>query len=125
MPYLNGDPLTQSLRQTNQRLRFWLESLELPPSPTTPLMPQLVAGLLSELLQAGERLRSGLPESPGLALEDELREYRRNLERLRERMPGIHKHLLEERARLEAERTRLEAAEEWAQGSRQILSVES
>jgi len=36
-------------------------------------------------------------------------------------MPAIHAHLLEERARLEAERTRIESAAQWAQGSHQTL----
>jgi hypothetical protein len=36
-------------------------------------------------------------------------------------MPAIHSHLLAERARLEAERVRIESAVDWARGSRQIL----
>lgn len=121
MPLLSEGQLTENLRQTNIRLRFWLESLAPDPPHPTPPTPQLISGLLSELLRAGEWLRSGLPEQHDLQFQAELGEYRRNLERLRDRMPGIHSHLLGERARLEAERTRIESAVEWAQGSRQTL----
>jgi hypothetical protein len=43
------------------------------------------------------------------------------LQCLRDWMPSIHRHLLAEKARLEAERTRIESAVEWAQGSRHTL----
>lgn len=118
---LTEGQLTENLRQTNTRLRFWLESLTLNQAEPTPPTPQLISELLSELLRTGAWLRRGLPESRDPQLRAELGEYRRNLERLRDRMPAIHSHLLAERARLEAERTRIESAVEWAQGSRQTL----
>jgi len=114
------EQLTENLRQANTRLRTWLEGLETDQEhPTT--SPQLISGLLSELLRTGVWLRGGLPEDRSLQLQAEVGEYRRNLVRLRDQMPAIHSHLLRERARLEAERTRIELALQWAQGSHQTL----
>lgn len=119
MHCLGEAQLTENLRQTNTRLRFWLESLD--PDPAHPA-PQLISELLSELLRAGVWLRGAArPEERGVQLQAEMGEYRQNLERLRDRMPAIHRCLLAERARLEAERTRIESAVEWVQGSRQTL----
>jgi predicted nucleic acid-binding Zn-ribbon protein len=76
--------------------------------------------LLSELLRAGEWLRAR-PEHRDAELEHELSEYRKQVERLRSLLPFIHRALLRERARLEQERERVQAAAEWARGSRQTL----
>lgn len=54
-------------------------------------------------------------------LDHELSEYRRNVERLRALLPSVHSTLLEERARLEQERVRVAAAQEWAGRSRQTM----
>ncbi len=118
---LDQDQLTQKLRQTNSRLRFWLESLALDQANAGAPKPQIISELLSELLRTGEWLRSGMPQADAPQFEAEFVEYRRNLELLRSQMPAIHRHLLEERARLEGERTRIESAMEWAQGSNQTL----
>lgn len=118
MHSLGEDPLTENLRQTNRRLRFWLESLDSDPAHPA---PQLISELLSELRRAGVWLRGARPEECGARFQVEMGEYRQNLERLRDRMPAIHRCLLAERARLEAERTRIESAVEWVQGSRQTL----
>src|ERR1700757_3568955 len=121
MPSLKEDQLTEILRETNIRLRFWLDSLAPNQPYSNPSTPQLISGLLSELLRAGQWLRGGLPDPRDVQLQAELGEYRRNLERLRDQMPAIHSHLLAERARLEGERSRIESAMEWAQSSRQTL----
>jgi hypothetical protein len=120
------DQLSLKLRQTNTRLRSWLEDLipdltqkeMLPPPPAS----QLIANLLSELLQAGQCLRSDGPQPRSAELEAEIAQYRRNVERLRDLLPAIHRCLLSERARLEAERKRVELALEWAQSSRQTIA---
>ncbi len=82
-----------------------------------------MAALLSELLRVGTSLRaesiSGRRHDP--ALDAELEAYRYNVERLRDILPAIHEQLLAERARLEAQRTRVRAAEDWARASRQTL----
>src|SRR5579863_5864396 len=122
------DQLAQSLHECNSRLGFWLDSLlpaDLPGNgrptlETHAASPEQMAGLLSELMRAGAGLRS-LPTDQSRELENELSAYRKNVERLRELMPSIHATLLQERARLEKERGRLESAAQWARSSRQTL----
>jgi len=116
--------LAQNLRETNSRLCCWLESLapgpEQPAAQARAATPQQIAGLLAELMRAGEWLRS-LPRDKDPALERELSDYRRNVERVRGLLPLIHRALLRERARLEQERARVASAAEWARRSRQTL----
>lgn len=114
--------LAQDLCETNSRLRFWLDSLirqqdAVKPSPAT---PQQMAGLLSELMRAGQRLRA-LPAQKEPELEYELNRYRKNVARLHTLLPSIQSTLLAERARLEQERSRVESAAVWVRGSRQTL----
>lgn len=124
MPVHAPDRLAQNLHECNSRLEFWLESLI--PDASRPIpqsraaTPEQMAGLLSELMRAGAGLRS-LPRDQSPELEQELSVYRKNVDRLRELMPSIHATLLQERARLENERGRLESAAEWARSSRQTL----
>ena len=116
--------LVRTIRDTNARLRFWLDSLAPDPAqpgppPQSAASPQQMAGLLSELMSTGQWLRA-LPEKDALLVK-ELSEYRKNVERLRAVLPSIHVALLRERARLEQERARVESAAAWASGSRQTL----
>jgi hypothetical protein len=120
MPGLATAELSQPLRETNARLRFWLDSLISEATPPRAATPQQMAGLLSELMCAGQYLRS-LPSETDAALDHELSEYRANVERLRALLPSIHSTLLEERARLERERARVQSTAEWASRSRQTL----
>lgn len=119
-----------NLHETNARLAGLLDSLlldRMPPPNPAPLnaspraaTAQQMATLLSELMRAGQWLRS-LPCEKDAALERELSEYRQQVERLRVLLPSIHQTLLGERARLEQERARVVSAAEWAQRSRQTL----
>ena len=111
--------LTQKLRQANVNLRCWLASL-VPAAKPGPVTPQQMDALLSQLLRAGQWLRE-LPRPTEPELQTEVGEYRRNVEQLHDLLPFIHMQLIKERARLEAERTRLESAAEWVQRSRQTL----
>jgi hypothetical protein len=111
--------LAQNLHESNARLCFWLDSLP-PSTQSRSATPEQMMGLLSELMRAGEWLRD-MPRDKDSALELELSEYRRNVERLRALLPSIHSTLLEERARLEQERARVASAEEWAGRSCQTL----
>ena len=121
--------LAQTLHDTNTRLCFWLDSLKLDSAPPDQrpraATPQQMAGLLSELMRTGQWLRTLASEKdPTLdhpTLDQELNQYRKNVERLRALLPSIHSTLLEERARLEQERARVESAAEWASCSRQTL----
>ncbi len=84
------------------------------------LRPQRVSELLAELMDTGKFLQS-LPQERSPELQHEIYEYRRNVERLRDLLPAIHKSLLQERARLEQERLRIDSAGEWARRSRETL----
>jgi len=108
-----------ALRETTRRLSFWLDQLP-DLNSETPATPQPIAALLSELLRAGEWLRA-IDDKTDPELQRELADYRKQVERLRELLPSIHRALLRERARLEQERERLNAAGEWARVSRQTL----
>lgn len=115
--------LAAELREVNHRVRWWLDSLA--PScdrysvarvPT----PEQMSGLLSELLRAGECLRNR-PRETDSELEEEVAEYRAQVERLRDLLPMMQRALLTERARLEQERERITAAQHWARASQQTL----
>jgi hypothetical protein len=82
-----------------------------------------MAGLLSELLRAGMGLRAEPLPARGFdpELDEEIDQYRRHVEHLRDLLPSIHRQLLAERARLEAQRSRVQAAAAWARASRQTL----
>jgi ABC-type nitrate/sulfonate/bicarbonate transport system substrate-binding protein len=124
MPLIAPQTLAQNLHETNARLGLWLDSLVVDSAGAAPqaraATPQQMAGLLSELMRAGEWLRD-LPVAKDEAVEQELSVYRKNVERLRDLLPAIHGALLRERVRLEQERARVESAAEWARGSRQTL----
>jgi len=113
---------SHNLRETNRRLRFLLDSL-MPKCGYPAPAPEHMAGLLSELLRAGAELRSEPLPAPGQdpELDHEIENYRRGVEQLRELLPFIHRQLLGERARLEAQRSRVQSAAEWARASRQTL----
>jgi hypothetical protein len=120
----NRDGLVRSLRESTRRLSRWLDGLQLPSSSSGNVAhaatPEQMSGLLSELLQAGEWLRSR-PTQTDAALESEVAEYRKQVVRLRELLPSIQAALLKERASLERERERVKSAEAWAHLSRQTL----
>jgi hypothetical protein len=111
------------LRETNQRLQAWLRSMVKPSGQLCVATPDCITALLSELLQAGAALREQALPTRGIdpELDDELEQYRHNIERLRDVLPSIHSQLLVERARLEVQRARVHSADEWAQTSRQTL----
>jgi hypothetical protein len=113
---------SQELHETNQHMRFWLDSISQQGHPAGST-PEPMAALLSELSRAGARLRAEPSPQKGSdpELDAELDEYRRHVERLRELLPSIHRQLLAERARIEAQRTRVRSAAEWARASRQTL----
>jgi hypothetical protein len=110
-------------RETNRRLGSLLDSM-LASKPLPLIAPDAMSALFSELLRAGKELRAeALPEKGfDPELDHELDQYRRHVERLRELLPSMHRQLLAERARLEAQRTRVRSAAEWARASRQTLS---
>jgi hypothetical protein len=114
---------TDALRETNQRLRHWLDCMITRRGQLTAATPDRITALLSELSRAGAELRAQPIPATGTdpELDRELELYRRHVERLREILPSIHSQLLVERARLEAQRARVLSAAEWARASRQTL----
>jgi hypothetical protein len=117
---------SESLRESNCRLRFWLDNIlhnMVPGDEQLHVTPEHMTALLSELLRAGAELRAQPIPARGSdpALDQELETYRGHVERLRALLPAIHTHLLAERARLEAQQARVRSAAEWARASRQTL----
>jgi hypothetical protein len=114
---------SQQLHDTNQRLLHWLDSSFGELGQPRLATPDHITALLSEMLRAGTQLRAhAIPEKgTDPELEAELEQYRVNVERLRAVLPSIHSQLLIERARLEAQRSRMQSAAEWARASRQTL----
>ncbi len=119
-----AEQIAHDLRATNQRLCDSLDHLSpassVGPAQQRPASPEEISALLSELMRAGEWLRA-LPEETDAELEHELSLYRKQVERLRDLLPTIHRILLRERGRLEQERERVTLASEWARASQQIL----
>lgn len=106
--------LLSRLRRTNQVLdRFFVSTAF--GKPTGSLVSRDgLAAVLSEILSVREMLLRN-ERSPGnLELTAELGKYRSHLEHLRILMPSLQAELLTERARLEAERSHLEAASGWS-----------
>jgi hypothetical protein len=114
---------TENFRETNRRLVFFLDALPAKPGLQAVASPEHMAALLAELLRAGTELRAEPLPAKGSdpELDKALYEYRSHVERLRQLLPSIHRLLLGERARLEAQRTRVRSAAEWARASRQTL----
>jgi hypothetical protein len=120
MPLFTSEVLVENLRGTNVRLGCLLDSLHADTAEKRSVTPQRMAGLLSELMRAGQWLRQ-MPSEKTSQLEKELNEYRTQVERLRDILPSIHKALLRDRSRLEQERARVQSAAAWAHSSRQTL----
>lgn len=113
-----------NLEETTARLRTWLDQF-LPRTETNGLpariiRPDEILFLLSELMRAGEWLK-GAPQPRDPQAEQQISEYRTQIERLRRLLPNLQSSLLAERARLENERERVHAASRWTHTSRQTL----
>jgi hypothetical protein len=117
------DSETSNLSKITGRLRHLLDTIAYhsnnPDAQTRVVTPEEMTELLSWLMRAGQSLRplSGDHTVP----EQEIAEYRREVERLHALLPSIHAALLAERTRLEQERERVRTAGEWMQRSRETL----
>ncbi|HTS04383.1 MAG TPA: hypothetical protein VMP68_02290 [Candidatus Eisenbacteria bacterium] len=123
MPFESQQQIAHNLHESTNTIRRVLDDL-LPTSSANPpkvATPQQMSNLLSHLMYAGQRLRA-LPAQRDGSLEQEICEYRHEVERLRSLLPAIQASLLAERARLEHERERLNGAAAWAQASLQTLA---
>jgi hypothetical protein len=112
----------ETLRQVNDNLRNALIRLHPERTHCSSVKPQDFSDLLSEILRAAEclRLLSTHPEATA-AFEPELFEYRKNLEKLKNFLPGLHGSLLAEKSRLETAQTHVAAAAAWARASTKTL----
>lgn len=100
-------------------LRSVLETLGAPSSPGL-LTPEQISELLSDLMRAGQCMRTMSPGS-NEELARAVGACRVQVERLREMLPMIHGALLRERSRLATERERLTSIGAWAEASKQSL----
>lgn len=114
---------SQDLHETNQRLSQQLDRMSAKCEFPGAAASQVVGALLAELMRTGAKLRAPAQPAAGTdpEFEQELRQYRVHVERLREFLPTIHGQLLAERERIEQQRTRLLSAAQWATASRRTL----
>jgi hypothetical protein len=124
------------LRQVNDSLRLALIRLRPDQKQTSTITPQDFSDLLSQLLRAGQCLRSQPTNSQAAAgeaqanetqandaaaIELESLDYRHNLEKLQQFLPDLHARLLAEKARIETAQTHVAAAAAWARASKKTL----
>jgi hypothetical protein len=113
---------TESLRSANRNLRARLARLLPELNPSAPLNPQDLSGVVTDLLHAGDCLRSISPVSvPDAELKEAISEYRSTVEQLAQILPRVHGRLLTEKARLEIARAHVTATAAWAQASQNTL----
>lgn len=112
----------ESLRLINGKLRAVLSGWESEPAESGAVTPQVFTGLLAELQRAAKLLR-GIPPNaaPDPQLEEEIVDYRRNVQRLEKTLPAIQERLLTEKARLESARAHLAAAAAWVDARKKTL----
>ncbi len=110
--------LLQRLKVANQNLSQLIQLLLPSDSPREPIGPDHLAVVLTQILRVHECLQTGNLPGHDAELSAALRQYRSHMERLRELLPSLHASLLTQRARLESERSHLEAATAWTGASR-------
>lgn len=112
----------ETLQQVNEYLRSTLIRLRPQQKHCSTIRPQDFSDILSQLLRAGDCLRS-LPahSEAGAALEKESLEYRSNLEELKDFLPDLHGRLLAEKSRLESAQIHVASAVAWARASKKTL----
>jgi|ERR1039457_2911853 hypothetical protein len=115
-PAISQDAV-ETLRQVNDDLRAALIRLRLDGSTAG---PQDFWDLLGQLHRASECTRRR-PHCEAVAFDEELLEYGRNLERLKNLLPEVHERLLAEKSRLETARNHATAATAWARASKETL----
>ena len=114
-----GSATTEDLGETNRKLRNLLIRLREAAAPADVVAASLTE-LMDELLHASDLLR-GAETGPDADLEQQINQYRGNIEQLQEMLPAIQGRLIAERARLENIRSHLAAAANWTQTSRKTL----
>jgi len=110
--------VAQVLREQAALISICLDGLASPPRAATPAQ---ISSLLSGMLAARAALQSQPLPADDCELQAAFEQYRRQLQRLSDLLPAIHRALLAEHARIEAQRSRLRSAAAWAGASRQTL----
>ncbi len=111
------DP-AETLREVNVYLRRMLVRFHPERRHCFTIAPQDFVAILDQLLRSASS-RNSLESTP--EFEQELLDYRDNLEELRRLLPDLQGRLLAERARLESARSQLAAAVVWADASKTTL----
>lgn len=112
----------ENLHDTNRRLRAVLEELSHGDRAPATIGPKMEL-ILTELLRVGGWLQSASGEPVDRELQEEINQYRKNVELLKTLLPEIQARLLTERARLESERSHLEAANAELRASRRAQEI--
>jgi hypothetical protein len=121
MTLMPSDAL-ETLRQVNENLRSALLRLRPERGHCSAVTPRDFSDILSQLTRARECLRVPTTNSEiSEPLERESREYRSNLEKLKQFLPSLHVRLLAEKSRLETLRSHAMAAIAWSRASRQTF----
>jgi hypothetical protein len=115
------------LCQVNEYLRLALIRLRPDQKQTSTITPLDFSDLLSQLLRAGQCLRSQPPHSKAAsgaesaAIEKEALEYRTHLGELFHFLPDLQARLLAERSRLELAQAHLAATAAWARANKKTI----
>jgi len=116
-----------TLRQVNQKLRTALLRLHPERKSCSSIQPGDLSDLEAQIARAAECLQRQPAHDHSEAratkadLDRETLAYCRNLEDLRQFLPSLHVRLVAEKARLEAAKTQVAAAEAWAHARRKTL----
>src|ERR1700722_11701272 len=111
----------ETLQQVNENLRSALTFLRPERRHCSSIKPQDFSGILQQILRAAECLRHPHHAKAAAAFQNEVIEYRGNLEALKRFLPDLQVRMLAEKSRLETARDHLAAAASWAQVSKKTL----
>ena len=114
------DPL-ETLRQVNENLRSALTGLRPERRHCSSIRPQDFFGILQQILRVAECLRNPHSSRATAAFENELLDYRGNLEAFRRFLPDLQIRMLAERSRLESARSHVAAVAAWARVNKKTL----
>jgi hypothetical protein len=111
-----SDPLN-TLRQVNASLRSALIRLHPQKAHCSTIRSEDFSDLLSEILRAAGCLGLGASVTSEGPMQQEMIEYRTNLEKLKLFLPELHGNLLAEKSRLETAQAHVATAAAWARAS--------
>ncbi len=113
------DPVLAILQSANQRMEFWLSHLDTWSAGKACSDP--MSELLGIILRVGEQLAPIVSGTLDVSMEAELTKYRSNLHQLQQILPTVHARLIQQRARLELERARMQQVAGWTRNVQDSL----